>query len=49
MESQPKILNLGIILKTFTQCGYVSMGVYIRHLRICDKHRNLVCWPICIL
>ena len=25
--------------------GYVSMGCYKRHLHICDKHRNFVCWP----
>ena len=29
-------------------CG-VSMDVYLRHLRICDKYRNLAYWPILVI
>ena len=26
--------------------GYVSMGVYLKHLRIYDTYQNLIHWPI---
>ena len=40
-------MNTQTELKSSSHAGYVTMGVYLRRLLICDKFRNRMYCPIC--
>ena len=41
-----EVYILGARIYIFSPTDCVSMDVYRRPFRICDKHQNLMCWPI---
>ena len=49
-----KVLKVWVKMKsekkwTTSFAGYISTRAYYRHLHICDKYQNIVCWPILLI